>query len=77
MENDIIFPYGPKQVVRLDASLNGRTKQAHQKETDINYILAKYTKTGILEHAEKYASRYGFASSDDLFPDFPRGQRGP
>lgn len=44
----------------------GRTKQAHAEESDINYIMAKYLKSGHLEHANKHAGEYGFASSDDF-----------
>ena len=42
------------------------TKQAHKAETDINQIMAKYIKTGILEHANNYSGQYGFATSDDF-----------
>lgn len=45
---------------------DSRTKQAHKDETDINQIMAKYIKTGVLEHANKYDGQYGFATSHDL-----------
>lgn len=36
-----------------------RTKQSFAKECDINTILAKYTKTGLLEHVKTYQGYYG------------------
>ena len=37
-----------------------RTKQAHAQESDINYIMRKYLKTGLLEHSRKHEPDYGF-----------------
>ncbi len=34
------------------------TKQSHQKECDINNIMARYQKTGAIEHTAKHAPRY-------------------
>lgn len=44
----------------------GRTKQAHKDESDINNIMRKFTKTGIIEHSNNHSADYGFATSDDL-----------
>lgn len=43
-----------------------RTKQSLHQESDINYIMEKFLKTGHLEHANNHAGEYGFASSDDF-----------
>ncbi len=44
----------------------GRTKQSLRKETDINFIMAKYEKTGLVDHLSKHGGDYGFASSVDF-----------
>ncbi len=52
---------GPRVQVHFEGK--GRTKQAPTQETDINYIMAKYVKTGTIEHFAKHGGEYGFASS--------------
>lgn len=42
------------------------TKQSHKDECDINQILAKFQKSGMVTHSNKNAARYGFATSLDL-----------
>ena len=44
----------------------GMTKQWHKKECDINQIMAKYQKSGIITHVNKHELNYGFATSSDL-----------
>lgn len=61
--------YQPTLRVVIDCGADGktsRTKQAHKNECDINNIMAKYLKTGILEHAENYSGQYGFATQTDF-----------
>ena len=36
-----------------------RTKQGHKEECDINLIMARYLRHGVLDHLAKYAPRYG------------------
>ena len=36
----------------------GMTEQAHKRETDMNYILREYTKTGLIKHAKNYQGQY-------------------
>ncbi len=46
---------------------DGRTKQAFRNETDINKILAKAQKTGVISHMAKHQPQYGdFAEFDFL-----------
>lgn len=52
---------GPR--VRVDCSKGGRAKQSMRDECDINLIMAKYLKTGAVEHFAKHGGDYGFASS--------------
>lgn len=56
--------YGPKIKSTLICP-PGLTKQAHAHESEINNIMAKYIRTGILEHANNHSLQYGFATSDD------------
>lgn len=59
--------YSEKQRVSLEIDPNnGRTKQSHKNESDINLIMAKYIKTGVIEHGRKHAPRYGFATAMDF-----------
>ncbi len=43
-----------------------RTKQQFKNECDINNIMAKYQKTGALEHVATHQLNYGFAQSIDF-----------
>lgn len=60
MPTQIRKPYGErKKDVVLDCSESEiRTKQSFKRECDINHILAKYRKTGLLDHVQKYQGRY-------------------
>lgn len=40
-----------------------RTKQSFREESEINNILAKYVKTGVIDHVAKHGGNYDFASS--------------
>lgn len=48
---------GRRRVV-LSTPGPGRTKQAHKKECDINVIMAKYQKSGLLTHVAQHEGRY-------------------
>lgn len=65
-----ITSYGPKIKVSLTfPEGNGRTKQSHKDECDINQIMARYQKTGILDFTAKHEAQYG----DVVGLDFQRG----
>lgn len=61
--------YDPSQSKKYDVSKNinpSLTKQAFQKECDINTIMAKYQKTGLIDHNNSVQGRYGdFITSHD------------
>ena len=65
MTHTIRSAYGKKErlgdIGDLGKSL---TKQSFTKECDINTILAKYQKTGAIDHLNKNEAQYGFATSD-------------
>ena len=54
--------YGPKIKVDKHFQLPSRTKQSFKDECQIDRILAKYVKTGILEHVNKHQASYGEVS---------------
>jgi len=58
--------YSKKRKSPISFGKKSRTKQAHAEQADINYIMAKYRKTGLLEHSRKHSNNYGFATSDDF-----------
>lgn len=43
-----------------------RTEQAHKKETDINQIIAKYDKTGLITHVSRFEAKFGDLTGDDF-----------
>jgi len=58
--------YGPKDRVSISFPEVGRTKQSMVAECDINNIMQRFIKTGIIEHGNKHGARYGFATSLDF-----------
>lgn len=57
----------PLPVTALDCQKAGddRTVQTHKKACDINHIVARNAKDGILSHAAKYAPQYGAVTAYD------------
>lgn len=55
-----VSAYSPKLKVDLDFTDQiSLTKQSFAKECDINTIMLKYQKTGLIDHLNKYEGRYG------------------
>lgn len=44
----------------------GLAKQSFQAECDINNIMAKYQRTGVIDHYAAESPRYGYATSQDF-----------
>lgn len=61
-----ITAYQEKERHQIDFGTKSRTKQAHVKETDINHIMKKFLKTGLMEHSRNHQPDYGFATSEDF-----------
>jgi phage internal scaffolding protein len=57
--------YGPKIKVQLNEFGPSRTKQEFAEECQINNIMAKFQKTGIIDHLNKYEGRYDEHSGHD------------
>lgn len=60
-------PFDPSPRSRLSFNNETRTKQSFKAECDINNIMAKYAKTGVLEHTKNVQGAYGDFSD---VPDF-------
>ena len=44
----------------------GLTEQSHKNETDMNYILKDYVKTGLIKHAKEHEGKYDDVSVQDF-----------
>lgn len=53
-----------KHAIHFEGS--GLTKQSFKDECDINKIMAKFQKTGAINHYAKYAPQYGVITQEDL-----------
>ncbi len=51
--------YRPHPRVSFETRGESRTKQSFQDETDINTIMAKFERTGLLEHVNNFNGDYG------------------
>lgn len=65
-EKQFISAYSPKQKISLKFEGEGRTKQSFKAECDINQILARYQRTGVLDFQQKYAPQYGDVTAIDF-----------
>lgn len=57
--------YGPKSKVSLSFPAQGRTKQSFKDECDINVIMGRYMKTGVLNFVNRFAPQYSDVSGID------------
>lgn len=60
--------YGPKIKQQLVCNDPSRAKQSMKDECDINFIMAKYQKTGLVNHLSRFQGEYG--DFPDLTLDF-------
>lgn len=58
--------YGPKVRSALGPFEPTPTKQSFKRECDINHIMAKFLKTGVITHLNKHEGTYGFAPAIDF-----------
>jgi len=57
--------YSPKKRVQLTCTTKGRTKQAFKAECDINTIISRFLKTGIMDFTAQHQARYGDCTAAD------------
>lgn len=59
--------YGPTNRVQLvKKERSGKTKQSFKDESDINFILARFKRTRVIDWVDKYPARYGDATGYDF-----------
>lgn len=54
-----ITAYGPKTKCPMAFPSVGKTKQSFKDECDINVIMSRYMKTGVIDFVNKHQGRYG------------------
>lgn len=80
--------YGHKTAVQITFPEQGRTKQAMQSQCDINQIMAKFQKTGVIDFVNKHSPQFGdstgidfqksmetVAKANEMFADLPSSVR--
>lgn len=76
--------YSKKTPVTISNWGEGRTKQSHKDETDINSIMKRFEKTGMIEFINSHEPKYGdvtamdyqtsmqnVAQANEMFADLP------
>lgn len=58
--------YGKREKVTAEYADDGRTHQSFKDECDINSILTRYQRTGMIEHVNKRRPVYGDVTSMDF-----------
>lgn len=56
---EFITAYGPKIQVKAECDKDGLTKQDMKDDCDINVIMKRYEKTGMVDHVSRYQGQYG------------------
>lgn len=64
----IVKPRKPGKTIRQRLTFSGEsiTKQSQKDDCDINLIMARFVKTGVMEHQRIHGAEYGFASADSF-----------
>lgn len=62
----IYKPYGQKRRILQTFKKPSRTKQSMAAECDINNIMSKYNKTGLVSHVNEHKGQYGDATGVDF-----------
>ena len=66
LDHFLVKPRKPGTTFNHQLKMYGTTvtQQSHKDACDINLIMARFVKTGVLEHMREHGPEYGFASSD-------------
>lgn len=59
-------PFSPRVRVTAPNGKKSRTKQSFKKDCDVNNIMKKYVKTGMVTHLSNKQPNYGYAPSIDF-----------
>jgi len=66
MKHVVISAYGKKKKYPFICEGSSLAKQSFRDECNINNIMAKYQRTGAIEHMNNHGQNYGYASSLDF-----------
>jgi len=66
MENPFRTAYGEKLKIQTNNNQPSMTKQSLKDDADVNKIIKRYNKTGVLPNMNKLESIYGQITSQDL-----------
>ena len=66
MEKQFTTAYGPKLKIQTNNAEPSRTKQNLKDNADVNKIIKRYNKTGVLPNMNKLEAMYGEITSQDL-----------
>lgn len=75
MTTKIRSAYSPRQRVQVTFPGKSLTEQSHAKSSNINAIIDKYHKTGVIEFENKYQPLYGEIPSMDLAEAYMKIQK--
>lgn len=59
MAETILKPYKPANKVVMKFTGKGRTRQEFKEECDINHIMARFVRTGVIDHFSVHGPQYG------------------
>lgn len=65
IETPFVTAYGKKIKYRYKSNAPTLTEQAHKDSTDINKIIEKYKRTGVMEHIARTQPKYDVATPYD------------
>lgn len=69
MATKIRKPFDPSPRFQIDCSKGGKTQQHFKQECDLNYILRKYQKTGLIDHVNKHQGDYSDLTDSVTFTE--------
>jgi len=53
-------------LVDSEGNIQYTTEQFHKKECDVNLIIQKYDKTGLIDHVSKFEANFGDMTGQDF-----------
>lgn len=56
---EFVTAFGPKVACDFECTGESMTHQEFKDECDINFLMKRYMKTGVLDHVNKYQGQYG------------------
>jgi len=69
MATKIRKPYDTSPRFQIDCSKGGKTQQHFKQECDLNFILRKYQKTGLIDHVNKHQGDYSDLTDSVTFTE--------